>query len=245
MEVHIRNFTSAIGAPKLADHWAVFLSSTVFWFLLYEASKVVFPRIFRQSFARFNKVQCINWHSRVVSLVHAVMVTAMCIPWLGHPDLTGDPITVYSHDAARLWAIIGGYFVWDVYINARYIKIWGPPFLMHGCVGLFFCVMVFRPIMNPYGPYLVLNELSTPFLNMHWFMDKVGMAGSNLQLINGVLLLVTFFFCRLSYGMYWYIRLYAISLMVLNCLNIIWFYKMIHSVRSRFTPQMAPKAKTT
>lgn len=48
----------------------------------------------------------------------------------------------------------------------------------------------------------ILSELSTPFLNIHWFCDKLGMTGSKLQLYNGIALLFTFFACRVPRGTY-------------------------------------------
>lgn len=56
--------------------------------------------------------------------------------------------------------------------------------------------------MNYYGCVFILWELSTPFLNIHWFFDKVNMTGSSAQLYNGILLLFTFFSARLIYGTY-------------------------------------------
>lgn len=55
----------------------------------------------------------------------------------------------------------------------------------------------------------MLYELSTPFLNIHWFMDKVNMTGSKAQVLNGVLLTSTFFSARLAYGGYMSIFLYS------------------------------------
>lgn len=57
-----------------------------------------------------------------------------------------------------------------------------------------------RPLVNYYGCVFILWELSTPFLNIHWFFDKVNMTGSRAQLYNGILLLFSFFSCRLIYG---------------------------------------------
>ena len=54
--------------------------------------------------------------------------------------------------------------------------------------------------MNYYGPVFILYELSSPALNIHWFLDKLDMTGSRLQLYNGILLLTTFFSCRLVWG---------------------------------------------
>jgi hypothetical protein len=56
--------------------------------------------------------------------------------------------------------------------------------------------------VNYYAPVFVLYELSTPFLNIHWFCDKVNATGGKVQLINGVILLITFAGSRLVYGSY-------------------------------------------
>ncbi|KAG5985232.1 hypothetical protein E4U55_000055, partial [Claviceps digitariae] len=65
-----------------------------------------------------------------------------------------------------------------------------------------------RPFVNYYGCIFILWELSTPFLNIHWFMDKLDMTGSRAQLYNGFLLLFTFFSCRLVYGTYQSVRVF-------------------------------------
>ncbi len=65
-----------------------------------------------------------------------------------------------------------------------------------------------RPFVNFYGPTFILYELSSPFLNFHWFFDKLGMTGSLPQWYNGILLLVSFFCCRLLWGTYQSIRVY-------------------------------------
>lgn len=54
----------------------------------------------------------------------------------------------------------------------------------------------------------ILYELSTPFLNIHWFCDKLNMTGSSLQWYNGMLLLSVFFCCRLIWGTYQSLRVY-------------------------------------
>lgn len=63
--------------------------------------------------------------------------------------------------------------------------------------------------MNYYATVFILYELSTPFLNIHWFFDKLGMTGTKAQLYNGIILLATFFSARLIWGvgqsvMVWY-----------------------------------------
>ena len=103
----------------------------------------------------------------------------------------------------------------------------------------------------------MLYELSTPFLNVHWFCDKLGLTGSKLQLYNGIALIVTFGGCRLIWGSWaswfmlkdvwramqepgelpvprWLAAAYLASTLVLSGLNFWWFGKMIQTVMARF-----------
>jgi hypothetical protein len=66
-----------------------------------------------------------------------------------------------------------------------------------------------RPFANYYGLNFILYEISTPFLNIHWFFDKLNMTGSRVQLYNGIALLTTFFGCRVLWGNYQSIRIYS------------------------------------
>lgn len=114
-----------------------------------------------------------------------------------------------------------------------------------------------RPFVNYYGVNLILYELSTPFLNIHWFMDKTGKTGSTAQLLNGILLLMTFGGSRLVWGTYqsvnmyhdmwvaynkpgnnpvpaWLAMSYVVANTILSMLNFFWFSKMIAALRKRF-----------
>jgi len=44
------------------------------------------------------------------------------------------------------------------------------------------------------------DELSSPFLNIHWFCDKLDLTGSTYQLVNGIFLITTFISARLIWG---------------------------------------------
>jgi hypothetical protein len=70
--------------------------------------------------------------------------------------------------------------------------------------------------VNYYGCTFILYELSSPFLNFHWFFDKLDMTGSRAQLYNGIALLTTFFCCRLVWGTYQSVRVYQDVWQALN-----------------------------
>ena len=85
------------------------------------------------------------------------------------------------------------------------------------------------------------------------------MAGSTIQLVNGIVLTTVFFFVRLVYGFYssfqwyrdvwnaphrtydgvvqvlptWVIGVFVVSNVTLNSLNVIWLGKMIQTINNR------------
>lgn len=45
-------------------------------------------------------------------------------------------------------------------------------------------------------------ELSTPLLNLHWFLEKTNRSGSPLMIVNAVVLMIVFLSVRIGYGLY-------------------------------------------
>ncbi|PHH68777.1 hypothetical protein CDD82_288 [Ophiocordyceps australis] len=114
----------------------------------------------------------------------------------------------YTGAAGMIQALAGGYFVWDFVVTLRNFDVFGFGTLAHAVAAMIVYLLGFRPLVNYYSAVFILWELSTPFLNIHWFMDKIGMTGSNAQLYNGIALLFTFFSCRLVYGTYQSVRVF-------------------------------------
>jgi hypothetical protein len=69
--------------------------------------------------------------------------------------------------------------------------------------------MAQRPFANYYGLNFILYEISTPFLNIQWFFDKLSMTGSRIQLYNGIALLTSFLVGRVLWGNYQSLRIYS------------------------------------
>jgi len=72
--------------------------------------------------------------------------------------------------------------------------------LFHALSAVVVYALGFRPFVNFYAPIFILFELSSPMLNFHWFFDKLNLTGSKYQLYNGLLLIATFFCCRVVWG---------------------------------------------
>ncbi|KAM0517913.1 hypothetical protein ACHAQF_003875 [Verticillium nonalfalfae] len=108
----------------------------------------------------------------------------------------------YTGAVGMIQALAAGYFLWDLVVTSLNMDVFGPGTLAHAVSALLVYSFGFRPFVNYYAPVFILWELSTPFLNIHWFFDKLGMTGTKPQLYNGLALLFTFFSCRLVYGTY-------------------------------------------
>lgn len=100
----------------------------------------------------------------------------------------------------RFGCLCRGFFLWDCYIVVRNND--GFAFAFHAIMCLVLNLSVMRPIFQYYGMIFMFYEVSTLFLNVHWFCDKMDLTGSVFQLVNGVILLTTFFSIRLVYGSY-------------------------------------------
>ncbi|KAL8647679.1 MAG: hypothetical protein Q9226_006340 [Calogaya cf. arnoldii] len=155
----------------------------------------------------------VNWDVHVVSLVQSVVVCAAAI-WVMIADKERksmgweERIWGYTGADGMIQAFAAGYFLWDLQICLRYLGIFGPGLLMHAVAALIVFSLGFRPFVNYYAPTFILYELSSPFLNFHWFFDKLQMTGSKPQWYNGIILLVSFFCCRLMWGTYQSLRVY-------------------------------------
>ncbi|TVY75981.1 putative TLC domain-containing protein [Lachnellula suecica] len=87
-----------------------------------------------------------------------------------------------------------GYFLWDLTASMVHLDVLGWGSLAHAVSALLVTSLGF---------------ISTPFLNIHWFCDKMKMTGSKLQLVNGVALLATFFCGRVLWGNYQSLNIYS------------------------------------
>ncbi|CDH55806.1 tlc domain-containing protein [Lichtheimia corymbifera JMRC:FSU:9682] len=157
----------------------------------------------------------------------------------------------------------GCYLVFLVMRAIRYIKYQGIGMVFHGIAGFVVIFFSYRPFINYYGSIFLLYEASTPFLNFNWFMDKLGWTGSKLQLVNGIILISTFFIARIVVGFYMsyllWIDIYAVKELiplrywivygtanvVTSFLNVYWFGLMLRSLRKRFPSKSKVPHKTT
>ncbi|KAF2193764.1 DUF887-domain-containing protein [Zopfia rhizophila CBS 207.26] len=172
-------------------------------------SRLAFPNIYPS----FNARTKLNWDVHIVSFVQSTLINIMAL-WVMFKDEQRaemnwrGKVWGYTGASGLVQGFAGGYFLWDLMVTIQHVSVFGVGMLAHAISALFVFSLGFRPFLNFYGPTFILYELSSPFLNIHWFCDKLNLTGSRIQLYNGILLLLTFFSCRLIWGSYQSVRVF-------------------------------------
>ncbi|ORX90714.1 DUF887 family protein [Basidiobolus meristosporus CBS 931.73] len=245
-------FFNQFGLSKLAHHWPTLVLSTLTCQFIIYASRMISPLLFPKAYGGLKSVKRLSWDVHVVSLVHCLVICVLAFPLHWEPELVQDKVYGYSGRTGEVYAIASGYFLWDSIFHILHLKEFGVGFAVHGIACFCLGINSYRPFLMYFGCVFLMFELSTPFLNFHWFMDKLGYTGSMLQMINGVILITVFFCARLVWGFWSMYELivtvtpilnqvplvltiaFALALGSLNILNVFWFRKMILSVGTRF-----------
>jgi len=210
----VQPFADYFHLPTLPLH----IHEVVGSFLAYTFINVVVApqlskRLFPTSYPKLSKERKINWDVHVVSLAQSTLINALAL-WVMFTDEERkamdwqERVWGYTGAAGMIQGFATGYFLWDLMITVQNVKLFGLGMLAHALSALLVFSFGFRPFVNYYGCTFILYELSSPFLNFHWFFDKLDMTGSKPQLYNGILLLITFFCCRLVWGTYQSVRVY-------------------------------------
>ncbi|KDE04908.1 hypothetical protein MVLG_04665 [Microbotryum lychnidis-dioicae p1A1 Lamole] len=250
-------YCNRFNVPRLAEgpNLALALFGCSFFFAAQAASRYCSPRLFPKSFKSLDEETRNDWDLHFTGWVHALISApiALYLIWNPSPQLVRDPIFGYAPVEGAVFAFSGGYFLYDLLVSLAFVKSHGIPFVVHATSCCFIFFKAFTPFLNGIGPTFLIWELSTIFLHPHWWLDKLNMTGSTLQLANGFALLSAFFGARIVYGGLMTYRLWNLldarnidpklrwgfraANLALNILNWTWFRLMILSVYKRLGVQ--------
>ncbi|KAI0966991.1 TLC domain-containing protein [Xylaria arbuscula] len=210
----VQPWADYLDLPTLPLHvHEVVIIAAFYEFVRSVVSPVLSSRLFPAQYHALSKTKKLNWDVHVVSLVQSTTINALAL-WVMYVDDERrqmdwqERLWGYSGGSAMIQALAAGYFLWDLFVTAANVNIFGLGMLAHAVSALLVYSFGFRPFVNYYSTVFILWELSSPFLNIHWFFDKLGMTGSRAQLYNGLVLIGTFFSCRLVWGTYQSVLVY-------------------------------------
>lgn len=121
----------------LALHIHELLGAALFYhaICLY-VSPFISSRLFPRTYSQLSWKTKINWDVHVVSLVQSVLVCALAlwIIWADEERSAMDyrqRIWGYTGAGGLLQAVAGGYFMWDLWVSAVHVDIFGWGLLAH------------------------------------------------------------------------------------------------------------------
>jgi hypothetical protein len=156
----------------------------------------------RQHYLPLSPAQKANWDMNTVSFVFSSIVCVAVLKIFTIDAIRNNPLGT-DYYSQKLNAFAVSYFLWDLIISTFHFNIIGFPFFFHALACFTVFLSSFLPVYEFYVGISLMYEWSTLFLKVHWYCDKVGLTGSKLQKLNGIVLLIVFFAIRIVFGTYW------------------------------------------
>lgn len=157
---------------KLADHYRTIIASFAAFNLIFIAS--LYISSINKFYSCLPPKKKVQWGMKCVSFIHALLIVTLSIPIFYIQELWDDPLFGYNYYAGEVFAIAAGYFLWDTILSIYNYKESGLAMVIHGIACFLVYFLVFKPYLNFYGPVFLMFEISTIFLDIHWFCDKTG-----------------------------------------------------------------------
>jgi hypothetical protein len=140
----VKPYSDALYLPSLPHHVHEVLGA----FVLYQTtqsiispilSNILFPHIY----PKLNRRTRINWDVHVVSLLQSLIINSAAL-WVmftdkERKDMNSSAVErIYGYTGASglIQGLAAGYFVWDLVVSTRYLKIFGPGILAHAVTAL-------------------------------------------------------------------------------------------------------------
>jgi len=217
-------------------------------------------------YGKLSTAKQIEWNTRTNSTIHALMVCIFCLYVLIYEeDVSTDPVWAESEVVKYNCALVVGYMVSDTIIMFIHYNVIGEVFYIfhHGVsIYAYYFVMTYGALPW-FANFRLIAEFSTPFVNQRWFLDVLSYPkDSNVFVINGYALTITYFIVRVaSIPPYW-IKVYSIygsepcirlgriwyvllsSCIILDLINLYWFAKVVRGARKVLLSSSSHKKST-
>ncbi|KAL5720696.1 hypothetical protein ACHQM5_013340 [Ranunculus cassubicifolius] len=211
----------------------------------------LFSQMCFNAYAKLTKLQKMEWNNRGFSTFHALVVAVGSFYLLVLSDHFGEN----SHDGSfinrtsvfsdTMLGVSIGYFLSDMGMILWYFPaLGGFEYLLHHALSMF---SILLSLISGQGQYYILmvlfSEMTTPFVNLRWYLDVANQKGSKLYICNGIALFLGWLVARVVLFTYFFVHMYLhfdqvkeifplgfYSLLtvppVIAVMNLFWFWKI-------------------
>lgn len=251
--------TLASGFSTIADHATS--SNQILWLfsvfggivmckIAYDLTGVISPLIFG-GFHKLENTKKFEWKNRGISTFHALFIAAASYYFVVISNLFdehAEEVLIINRSSAASDTILAmsiGYFLSDlVMIIYAYPTLGGLEYVLHHGLSMLAIIQSLICGQAQFYNFVVLfSEITTPCVNLRWYLDVVGKKNSTLYLLNGVgvfagwlvarVILFVFFFHHMFTHfdqvkqLYWTILYSMLTIPpLLAMMNLFWFWKI-------------------
>ncbi|GLT59128.1 hypothetical protein SLA2020_319650 [Shorea laevis] len=209
-----------------------------------------------KTYPGLTKMQKMEWNNRGISTIHATFITAMSLYLIFWSDLFSDQqLAGFVTFRSSLLSTFGlgvsvGYFLTDLAVILwLYPSLGGLEYVVHHSFSVIaVAYSMFSGEAQLYTYMILISEVTTPEINMRWYLDTVGMKRSSAYLINGVVIFVAWLVARVLLFIYMFYHVYLhydqviqmhifgyllvfVVPSVLGIMNLVWFGKVVKGLR--------------
>ncbi|XP_062160345.1 uncharacterized protein LOC133867609 isoform X2 [Alnus glutinosa] len=242
----------------LADRFIPYTSILGGMFLCkvaYDLTQLISTFYFK-SYNGLTKIQRIEWNNRGISTLHAIFITVVSLYFVFWSDLFSDQqlsgIVTFRSSPLSVFAlgVSVGYFLADLgMIFWLYPSLGGMEYVIHHSLsGVAVAYSMFSGEGQLYTFMILISEVTTPEVNMRWYLDTAGMKRSCAYLINGVLIFFAWLAARILLFVYMFYHVYLhydqviqmqtfgyflvfVVPSALAIMNLMWFGKIIKGLK--------------
>ncbi|XP_044509232.1 TLC domain-containing protein 4-B-like isoform X1 [Mangifera indica] len=223
--------------------------------VVYDLTQLI-STFYLKSYNGLTKLQRIEWNNRGISTIHATFISAMSVYFVFWSDLFSDQqldgLVIFRNSPLSTFAlgVSVGYFLADLgMILWLYPLLGGMEYVIHHSLsGIAVAYSMFSGEGQLYTYMILISEVTTPEINMRWYLDTAGMKRSNAYLINGVVIFFTWLIARILLFFYIFNHVYlhydeVMQMHAMGCLlvlvvpsalgimNLMWFTKIVKGLK--------------
>eukprot|EP00250_Pteridium_aquilinum_P004522 c14722_g1_i1 orf=148-954(+) len=249
---HSQMFSLAGGNPW-AEPFLWFTSVTlgiIACRMIYKAMQASSPH-YSSTYLKLSKMDKVEWDNRGFSTAHAVVVSAIATYLLFLSDFFRDDGPygqVVFRSSIFSQVILGvsiGYFISDLaMIMWFYPALGGKEYVLHHLLSMSSLALSLYSGQGHFYLYVVLfSEITTPFVNLRWYLSTAGMKSSRAYVVNGLFLFFGWLIARVLLFIYFFVHIYLhydqvkevfptgfyflfIAPPSLALMNLVWFFKV-------------------
>eukprot|EP00884_Botryococcus_braunii_P010620 jgi/Botrbrau1/1955/Bobra.0005s0046.1 len=197
------------------------VASAVICALPYGISQYITP-YFSRTYRKLRHMDRIDWDSRYGSTFHALSICTLAACLILFSEVFQEDASLAGKEREPLvlrtswWtnAALGvslGYFVVDMCVVVWNVPLLGGPEMVvhHTAALLSAFTAAYLGQGHMYALLLLFTECTTPFLNVRWYLDKLGMRFSTAYTVNGVMMTACWFFGRIVLFLWFFQHLWG------------------------------------